>query len=194
MAPEAHSQSANGSSSSNNSSSRWILYAFEMACSGHQSPGLFTHPDDKSHLHNKLTYWTDLAKLLERGECVGCTPTAFVMKLNPSLLLLSPLLDRQIRRHLPSRRTRNLRQIRLEPTCRSFIRCPSSPHRPDPHRPSNGCRHTQPDLWNHRYDFLRTPLQSRPQILHSGPPHKWPSWMERRYGVLGFSCTTVWKT
>lgn len=53
------------------SSKRWILYAFEMACSGHQSPGLFTHPNDKSHLHNKLTYWTDLAKLLERGKFDG---------------------------------------------------------------------------------------------------------------------------
>ncbi|CAO1627588.1 unnamed protein product [Sympodiomycopsis kandeliae] len=50
---------------------RWILYAFEMACSGHQCPGLFTHPQDKSHLHNKLTYWTDLAKLLERGKFDG---------------------------------------------------------------------------------------------------------------------------
>lgn len=44
---------------------RWLLFAFEMACSGHQSPGLWTHPSDKSHLHNKLSYWTDLARLLE---------------------------------------------------------------------------------------------------------------------------------
>lgn len=42
-----------------------------MACSGHQSPGLFSHPNDKSHLHNKLTYWTDLAKLLEKGKFDG---------------------------------------------------------------------------------------------------------------------------
>ena len=41
-----------------------------MGCSGHQSPGLFTHPSDKSVYHNKLTYWTDLAKLLERGVCL----------------------------------------------------------------------------------------------------------------------------
>jgi hypothetical protein len=42
-----------------------------MGCSGHQSPGLFTHPSDKSIYHNKLTYWTDLAKLLERGVCLS---------------------------------------------------------------------------------------------------------------------------
>ena len=40
-----------------------------MGCSGHQSPGLFTHPSDKSLFHNKLSYWTDLAKLLEKGAC-----------------------------------------------------------------------------------------------------------------------------
>ena len=43
-----------------------------MGCSGHQSPGLFTHPSDKSLFHNKLSYWTDLAKLLEKGVC--CDP------------------------------------------------------------------------------------------------------------------------
>lgn len=47
---------------------RWILFAFEMTCSGHQSPGLWTHRQDKSHLYNKMSYWTDLAKLLEKGE------------------------------------------------------------------------------------------------------------------------------
>lgn len=39
-----------------------------MGCSGHQSPGLFTHPSDKSMYHNKLSYWTDMAKLLEKGN------------------------------------------------------------------------------------------------------------------------------
>lgn len=43
-------------------------YAFSMGCSGHQSPGLFTHPADKSVHHNKLSYWTDTAKLLEKGK------------------------------------------------------------------------------------------------------------------------------
>lgn len=41
--------------------------AFEMNCVGHQSPGLWTHPRDRSGDYNTLGYWTDLAKLLERG-------------------------------------------------------------------------------------------------------------------------------
>ncbi|OLL73277.1 flavin-dependent oxidoreductase [Pseudonocardia sp. Ae168_Ps1] len=43
------------------------LNAFDMTCAGHQSPGLWRHPDDESHRFHDLTYWTDLAQLLERG-------------------------------------------------------------------------------------------------------------------------------
>ncbi len=41
--------------------------AFEMNCVGHQSPGLWTHPRDRSWQYKDLEYWTDLAKLLEQG-------------------------------------------------------------------------------------------------------------------------------
>jgi long-chain alkane monooxygenase len=41
--------------------------AFEMNCVGHQSPGLWTHPRDRSWQYKDLDYWTDLAKVLERG-------------------------------------------------------------------------------------------------------------------------------
>ncbi|PWN39715.1 Nitrilotriacetate monooxygenase component A/pristinamycin IIA synthase subunit A [Ceraceosorus guamensis] len=50
---------------------RWLMFAFAMGCSGHQSPGSFAHPADKSIFHNKLSYWTDLAKLLEGGKFDG---------------------------------------------------------------------------------------------------------------------------
>ncbi|MGW2328420.1 LLM class flavin-dependent oxidoreductase [Streptomyces sp. NPDC001700] len=43
------------------------LNAFDMACVGHQSPGLWRHPDDQAHRYTDLAYWTDLARLLERG-------------------------------------------------------------------------------------------------------------------------------
>jgi FMN-dependent oxidoreductase (nitrilotriacetate monooxygenase family) len=43
------------------------LNAFEMNCVGHQSPGLWAHPRDRSSQYKDLEYWTDLAKLLERG-------------------------------------------------------------------------------------------------------------------------------
>ena len=44
------------------------LNAFDMNCVGHQSPGLWTHPRDRSDSYNTLEYWTDLAKTLERGQ------------------------------------------------------------------------------------------------------------------------------
>jgi FMN-dependent oxidoreductase (nitrilotriacetate monooxygenase family) len=44
------------------------LNAFDMSCIGHQSPGLWTHPDDRADRYNTLEYWTDLARILERGK------------------------------------------------------------------------------------------------------------------------------
>lgn len=41
--------------------------AFEMNCIAHQSPGLWRHPQDRSVEYKDLEYWTDLAKILERG-------------------------------------------------------------------------------------------------------------------------------
>jgi long-chain alkane monooxygenase len=38
-----------------------------MTCVGHQSPGLWRHPDDQSYRYKDLDYWTGLAALLERG-------------------------------------------------------------------------------------------------------------------------------
>jgi len=35
---------------------------------GHQSPGLWTHPDDQSHRYTDPDHWVELAKLLERGR------------------------------------------------------------------------------------------------------------------------------
>jgi FMN-dependent oxidoreductase (nitrilotriacetate monooxygenase family) len=44
------------------------LNAFAMNCVAHQSPGLWTHPRDRSSDYNKLSYWIDLARTLERGR------------------------------------------------------------------------------------------------------------------------------
>ena len=44
------------------------LNAFDMNCVGHQSPGLWTHPRDRSDRYNTLDYWVELARLLERGK------------------------------------------------------------------------------------------------------------------------------
>ncbi|TMW70750.1 LLM class flavin-dependent oxidoreductase [Alteribacter natronophilus] len=50
---------------------RIFLNAFDMHCAGHQSPGVWTHPEDESHRFNDLSYWTDLAKTLEDGGFDG---------------------------------------------------------------------------------------------------------------------------
>jgi alkanesulfonate monooxygenase len=44
------------------------LNAFHMNSVSHQSPGLWTHPDDRTDRYNTLEYWTDLARTLERGK------------------------------------------------------------------------------------------------------------------------------
>ena len=44
-----------------------LLNAFAMNCVGHQSPGLWTHPADRSTDYARLPHWCDLARTLERG-------------------------------------------------------------------------------------------------------------------------------
>jgi FMN-dependent oxidoreductase (nitrilotriacetate monooxygenase family) len=44
------------------------LNAFDMSCIVHQSPGLWTHPRCRAAEYNTLRYWTDLARILERGR------------------------------------------------------------------------------------------------------------------------------
>ncbi|MEZ5098559.1 MAG: LLM class flavin-dependent oxidoreductase [Thermoleophilia bacterium] len=43
------------------------LNAFAMNSVVHQSPGLWTHPRDRSVDYTRLEHWTELARLLERG-------------------------------------------------------------------------------------------------------------------------------
>ncbi|CZR50420.1 probable coenzyme F420-dependent N5,N10-methylene tetrahydromethanopterin reductase and related flavin-dependent oxidoreductases [Phialocephala subalpina] len=48
-----------------------ILNAFVEMCSGHQSPGLWRHPDDQSYRFNDIDYWMDLAQRLEKAKFHG---------------------------------------------------------------------------------------------------------------------------
>ncbi|RST72257.1 LLM class flavin-dependent oxidoreductase [Siminovitchia acidinfaciens] len=50
---------------------RIYLNAFEMNCVGHQSPGLWRHPEDQADRYKDLDYWVDLAKTLEKGRFDG---------------------------------------------------------------------------------------------------------------------------
>ncbi|KAF1036249.1 MAG: Dimethyl-sulfide monooxygenase [Herbaspirillum frisingense] len=53
------------------SSKRIAFNAFDMTCIMHQSPGLWTHPQDRSVAYKDLDYWVELAKLLEKGKFDG---------------------------------------------------------------------------------------------------------------------------
>jgi alkanesulfonate monooxygenase SsuD/methylene tetrahydromethanopterin reductase-like flavin-dependent oxidoreductase (luciferase family) len=48
-----------------------ILNAFVESCSGHQSPGLWRHPDDESSDFNSIHHWIKLAQLLESAKFHG---------------------------------------------------------------------------------------------------------------------------
>jgi FMN-dependent oxidoreductase (nitrilotriacetate monooxygenase family) len=49
-------------------SERIPIHAFDMSCIMHQSPGLWARPDDQSVRYKDLRYWTELARILERGK------------------------------------------------------------------------------------------------------------------------------
>ncbi|WP_370250318.1 LLM class flavin-dependent oxidoreductase [Nocardioides sp.] len=57
--------------SANEQAPRIRFNAFDMNCVGHQSPGLWRHPADRSRHYRDLDYWTDLARLLEGGVFDG---------------------------------------------------------------------------------------------------------------------------
>jgi long-chain alkane monooxygenase len=46
---------------------RMYLNAFEMNCAGFQSHALWRHPEDNTPGYKSIDYWTNLAKLLEKG-------------------------------------------------------------------------------------------------------------------------------
>lgn len=48
-----------------------VINAFVETCSGHQSPGLWRHPDDESWKFNDIRHWVELAQLLEKGKFHG---------------------------------------------------------------------------------------------------------------------------
>ncbi|WP_330445756.1 LLM class flavin-dependent oxidoreductase [Kocuria rhizophila] len=49
-------------------SKRISVNAFDMTCVDHQSFGLWRHPRSRATEYNTLEYWTNLARLLEKGK------------------------------------------------------------------------------------------------------------------------------
>lgn len=48
-----------------------LINAFHMNTVGHQAPGMWTHPRDRTRHYTDLEYWADLARTLERGLIDG---------------------------------------------------------------------------------------------------------------------------
>ena len=48
-----------------------IINAFVESCSGHQSPGLWSHPQDESWKFNSINHWVKLAQTLEKAKFHG---------------------------------------------------------------------------------------------------------------------------
>jgi hypothetical protein len=62
------SNGVNGSNESTKATTakkQWILNAFAMNTPGHLSPGLWKHPRNRTQDYTKLSFWTDLAKILD---------------------------------------------------------------------------------------------------------------------------------
>jgi FMN-dependent oxidoreductase (nitrilotriacetate monooxygenase family) len=59
------------STKANKPQKKLLLHAFVESCSGHQSPGLWRHPQDESWKFNDIKHWVDLAKLLEAAKFHG---------------------------------------------------------------------------------------------------------------------------
>lgn len=63
--------STNDSNGGGSAKKQLIINAFVESCSGHQSPGLWRHPRDRSWDFNNLKHWVELAQLLEKGNFHG---------------------------------------------------------------------------------------------------------------------------
>jgi len=44
-----------------------ILSAFDMHCVVHQNPGMWLYPGDRTHDYKDISYWIELARILEQG-------------------------------------------------------------------------------------------------------------------------------
>ncbi|KAI3473507.1 hypothetical protein Pfo_031641 [Paulownia fortunei] len=126
-----------------------------MNCVAHQSSGLWRHPRDRSRHYNDLSYWTDLAQLLERGaSTASSSPTSSA----------------------PTTCTADERG-------RAPHRFAGAGERPDPARLRDGRRHGAPGLRHHRGHRLRAPVPVRPAHLDARPPDEGPHRLERRHRV-----------
>jgi hypothetical protein len=82
--------------------------AFAMNCVGHMAPGLWRHPRDRSERYIDLNYWTDLARLLERGKFDGLFLADVLGESSPQTLSTPLSIDQRQR---ANRLTENRRYL-----------------------------------------------------------------------------------
>ena len=130
------------------------LNAFEMNCVGHQSPGLWAHPRDRSRDYNRPDYWTELAQ--DAGA-------------------------RLVRRHFPGRRARHLRRLRRHPR-RGAAPCGAGAgQRSAAADAGDGGGDRASRLRRHLQPVLRAALSVRPPHVDARPPDRRPDRLEHRH-------------
>lgn len=70
-AATANGAQRNGHGPASRKKKQLVLNAFVESCSGHQSPGLWQHPDDESSKFNDIESWVELAQLCEKAKIHG---------------------------------------------------------------------------------------------------------------------------
>ena len=127
--------------------------AFDMNCVAHQSSGLWRHPDDRSRQYNTISYWTDLAKLLESATFDG-------------IFIADVLGTYDVYGGTNEAAIRNGAQVPVE--------------RPDPSGQRDGRGHRAPRLRHHGRHGLRAPLPVRASPQHPRPSDQRTCRLERR--------------
>ncbi len=132
------------------------LNAFDMNCVAHQSPGLWRHPQDQSWRYKDLAYWTELAKLLERGRFDG-------------LFIADVLGTYDVYGGSDEAAIRQAAQIPVgDPLLLVSAMAAGDGESRVRHHDGNG---------------FRTSLSVRATALHAGSPHQRPHRLERRHRV-----------
>ena len=103
----------------------------QHAGSGHQSPGLWRHPEDESHRFNDVEHWTELAQMLEKAKFHGIFIADVLGMLSPLTGPVDPMLTGQaVMMYTRAPETRAPPRS-LAPSGRSTSRCRSfRPWRP----------------------------------------------------------------
>ena len=132
------------------------LNAFDMNCVGHQSPGLWRHPRDRSGEYNSLRYWTDLARILERGKFDG--------------LFIADVLG-----------VYDVYGGNLDAALRNSTQIPGQ--RPVPAGAGDGNGDRASRLRHYLHPVLRAALSVRPPHVEPRPPHQRARRMEYRHRI-----------